>query len=50
LLTADFARRRVLPGPRTPDEVLRMVVTSVAIPPAACAHRLRGELRFRSVR
>jgi hypothetical protein len=40
----------VLPGPRTRDEVLRMVVTSAAIPPAACAHRLRGELRFRGVR
>lgn len=49
-LTADFARRRVLPGPRTPDEVLKMVVTSAAIPPVACAHRLRGELRFRDVR
>lgn len=45
LLTAEFAWRRVAPGPRTPDEVLRMAVTSVLIPPVACAHRLRGELR-----
>jgi glycosyltransferase involved in cell wall biosynthesis len=50
LLTADFALRRVRPGPRTTDEVLRMALTSIAIPPAACAHRLLGELRFRGVR
>ncbi|MBB5960233.1 glycosyltransferase involved in cell wall biosynthesis [Saccharothrix tamanrassetensis] len=49
-LTARFAAERIAPGPRTPDEVLRMVVTSVAIPPAACAHRVRGELRHRAVR
>ncbi|RKT54048.1 glycosyltransferase family 2 protein [Saccharothrix australiensis] len=49
-LTARFAAERILPGPRTGDEVLRMVVTSLAIPPAACAHRLRGELRHRAVR
>jgi GT2 family glycosyltransferase len=42
-LTAEFAWRRIAPGPRTPDEVWRMVVTSVVIPPVACAHRLRGE-------
>jgi GT2 family glycosyltransferase len=46
-LTADFARQRITPGPRTPGEVARMVVTSIAIPPAACWHRLRGELRVR---
>ncbi|MFG2074911.1 glycosyltransferase family 2 protein [Nonomuraea maritima] len=45
MLTAEFAWRRVAPGPRTPEEVLRMAVTSVLIPPVACAHRLRGELR-----
>ncbi|WP_308075343.1 glycosyltransferase [Actinokineospora sp. PR83] len=49
-LTAAFATQRIAPGPRTPEEVLRMVATSVAIPPAACAHRLRGELRHRGVR
>lgn len=43
--TADFALRRILPGPRTPDEIARMLVTSVLIPPAACWHRLRGEWR-----
>ncbi|TDD45708.1 transferase, partial [Nonomuraea terrae] len=46
-LTAEFAWRRVTPGPRTPDEVLRMVLTSVVIPPVACAHRLRGEWKVR---
>ncbi|MEU4331790.1 glycosyltransferase family 2 protein [Nonomuraea dietziae] len=46
-LTATFAWERIAPGPRTPGEVARMVVTSVAIPPAACLHRLRGELRVR---
>ncbi|MET8870359.1 hypothetical protein ABZW11_46115 [Nonomuraea sp. NPDC004580] len=46
-LTAEFAWRRIAPGPRTPGEVLRMAVTSVLIPPVACAHRLRGEWRVR---
>jgi len=50
VLTADFALRRVRPGPRTADEVLRMVVTSAAIPPVACGHRVLGELRHRAVR
>jgi histidinol-phosphate phosphatase family protein len=45
-LTADFAVRRIRPGPRTPGEISRMLLTSVLIPPAACAHRIRGELRF----
>ncbi|MFC7733962.1 HAD-IIIA family hydrolase [Actinomadura keratinilytica] len=43
-LTAEFAAARVLPGPRTPGEVARMLVTSAAIPPAATWHRLRGLL------
>jgi glycosyltransferase involved in cell wall biosynthesis len=47
VLTAEFTWARVAPGPRTPREVLRMVVTSVVIPPVACAHRLRGEWRAR---
>jgi hypothetical protein len=47
VLSAEFAWARIAPGPRTPAEVLRMAVTSVAIPPAACAHRLRGEWRAR---
>ncbi|RSD21328.1 HAD-IIIA family hydrolase [Amycolatopsis eburnea] len=49
-LTAEFAARRILPGPRTPGEVARMVVTSALIPPAACYHRLRGELAARRPR
>ncbi|GGU17550.1 glycosyltransferase [Lentzea flava] len=49
-LTGWFAAERIAPGPRTPDEVVRMVVTSALIPPAACVHRLRGELRYRRVR
>ncbi|MEW1848260.1 glycosyltransferase [Nonomuraea angiospora] len=46
-LTARFAWERIAPGPRTPAEIVRMLVTSAAIPPVACAHRLRGELRER---
>lgn len=48
-LTGRFAAERIAPGPRTPDEVAKMVVTSIAIPPAACWHRLRGEWRHRGV-
>ncbi|HTI35452.1 MAG TPA: HAD family hydrolase, partial [Miltoncostaea sp.] len=40
--TADFARRRIAPGPRTPGEVLVMAATSAAIPPAATWHLLHG--------
>ncbi|MGW0197852.1 glycosyltransferase family 2 protein [Nonomuraea sp. NPDC003201] len=46
-LTARFAWERVAPGPRTPAEMIKMVVTSAIIPPVACLHRLRGELRER---
>lgn len=46
-LTAEFAWARIAPGPRTPREMLRMAVTSVLIPPVACAHRLRGEWEVR---
>jgi HAD superfamily hydrolase (TIGR01662 family) len=49
-LTAEFALRRILPGPRDPAEIGRMLASSVAIPPAACWHRLAGELRWRRVR
>jgi glycosyltransferase involved in cell wall biosynthesis len=49
-LTAEFAGRRISAGPVTVEEVTRMLVTSVLIPPAACAHRLAGELRHRGVR
>ncbi|GAA0531046.1 haloacid dehalogenase [Saccharopolyspora subtropica] len=46
-LTAEFALRRILPGPRTAAEIGRMLLTSVLIPPVACWHRLRGELAYR---
>ncbi|MGA6167812.1 HAD-IIIA family hydrolase [Amycolatopsis magusensis] len=49
-LTAEFSLRRILPGPRTPGEIARMLVTSVLIPPVACAHRLAGEARVRADR
>jgi histidinol-phosphate phosphatase family protein len=49
-VTTEFALRRILPGPRTPAEVLTMIVTSAAIPPVALAWRLRGELRCRRPR
>ncbi|WP_438388020.1 HAD-IIIA family hydrolase [Actinopolyspora saharensis] len=43
--TAEFALRRILPGPRTPAEIATMLLTSVLIPPAACWHRSRGQLK-----
>jgi histidinol-phosphate phosphatase family protein len=46
-LTAGFAAGRIKAGPRTVDEVTRMALTSVLIPPAACAHRIRGEIKVR---
>lgn len=46
-LTAGFAVKRILPGPRTPREVATMAVTSALVPPAACWHRLRGEVAAR---
>ncbi len=48
LLTADFARRRITPGPCTPDEAVRMVATSAVLPFAAVWHRARGTWRHRS--
>ena len=47
-LTTDFARRRIAPGPRDRDEVLTMLATSVAIPPAALWWRARGAWRWRT--
>jgi HAD superfamily hydrolase (TIGR01662 family) len=47
LLTGSFVRRRVAPGPRTLAECSAMVVTSVAIPPSAVWHRVRGACRAR---
>jgi histidinol-phosphate phosphatase family protein len=46
--TAQFAWKRLAPGPRTPAEVLAMAWTSAALPPLAVAHRLRGELSVRT--
>lgn len=43
-MTAEFATIRIAPGPRTRGEITRMALTSALIPPAACWHRLRGEL------
>jgi histidinol-phosphate phosphatase family protein len=47
-LTAEFAVRRIRSGP--PSDAARMAVTSVLIPPAACYHRLRGEIAVRRAR
>jgi len=48
--TAEFAAARILPGPRTGREIARMVLTSMAIPPAAVAHRVRGSVVHRRAR
>ncbi|MFE0471800.1 glycosyltransferase family 2 protein [Streptomyces sp. NPDC058947] len=47
--TAEFARARIVPGPRTRQEVTTMLATSVLIPPAATWHRLSGAWRHRHV-
>ncbi len=47
-LTVSYAVARVLPGPRTGDEVARMALTSAVIPPAACWHAARGWWRYRA--
>lgn len=46
--TAEFARARIVPGPRSRDEVTTMLATSVVIPPAATWHRLAGAWRHRN--
>jgi hypothetical protein len=48
--TAEFAAARIAPGPRDRREVLTMVATSLAIPPAATVHWLRGWVRWRRAR
>ncbi len=48
VLTGDFARRRIAPGPRTRDEVVTMLATSLVLPPAATWHWLRGWATLRS--
>lgn len=47
-LTADFAWRRIAPGPRTPREVATVLATSAVIPFAAVYHRARGFLTIPS--
>ncbi|MEW6268433.1 MAG: HAD-IIIA family hydrolase [Thermodesulfobacteriota bacterium] len=42
LATADFAWRRIAPGPRTAREIARMCSTSTILPLAATFHWLRG--------
>jgi len=46
---ATFAWRRIAPGPRSPREVLRMIVTSLLIPPAACFWSVVGTLQARHI-
>jgi glycosyltransferase involved in cell wall biosynthesis len=45
--TAEFATARIRPGPRDRREVATMLATSIAIPPAAVVHWLRGWWRWR---
>ena len=45
-LTADFAWRRVAPGPRTPAEVATMTATSAVLPVAATVWWLVGWVRL----
>ncbi|MCP8711376.1 glycosyltransferase [Streptomyces sp. AC04842] len=46
--TAEFALARILPGPRTRDEIVTMALTSALVPPAAAWHWLRGQVRHRA--
>ncbi len=48
-LTADFAWRRIEPGPRTPHEVATMAATSAVIPFAAVYHKVRGIVMLRRI-
>jgi glycosyltransferase involved in cell wall biosynthesis len=43
-LTMEFTWRRIAPGPRTPQEIRTILLTSPLIPFAAVYHRLRGSL------
>ena len=45
--TAQFALARIIPGPRTREEIATMLVTSALIPPAATWHRAAGRVRRR---
>ncbi|MGV9538545.1 hypothetical protein ACWDR9_33480, partial [Streptosporangium sandarakinum] len=46
-LTAESAWAHIAPGPRTRQDIRQTLLTSMLIPPAACAHRLLGEWRAR---
>jgi glycosyltransferase involved in cell wall biosynthesis len=46
-LSVEFATRRTLAGPRTAREAITMAVTSVAIPPMATLHWMRGRWHHR---
>ncbi|GGW97461.1 transferase [Streptomyces malachitofuscus] len=46
--TTEFALARILPGPRTPEEVATMALTSAVIPPVAAFHWLRGHFLHRT--
>jgi glycosyltransferase involved in cell wall biosynthesis len=45
-LIGAFAYARIAPGPRTRDEVVTMLLTSIAIPYAAIYHRMLGMARL----
>jgi len=47
--TVELTLARMLPGPRTADEVASMVVTSVLLPPVATWHWLAGWVRLPKV-
>ena len=44
--TVEFARARIAPGPRTREEITTLALTSVALPPLATWHWLRGWARL----
>lgn len=46
--TAEFARSRIVPGPRTREEVSSVLATSVVVPPVATWYRLDGTWRHRN--
>jgi histidinol-phosphate phosphatase family protein len=48
--TGAFAGSRIAPGPRTPDEIQTMLLTSAVIPFAASLHWLSGRWRWRRAR
>lgn len=48
-LAGSFAWLRIRPGPASPGEIRRMLLTSLAIPPTATAHRALGTWRYRNV-